>query len=113
VAPKQLPKGESAPADYISTTPNFGVTAVHDRLYEVANKVSGIERSVTYLELRTEKMETKLDQLTLDVHSAKRIAIIFGSILSVVISAVGAVALLLLNKLLDIVVHHFNTPSPH
>jgi hypothetical protein len=131
LSPSKPPKDPNEPITPNNLTTAGGVTSP-DRLYDIGNKVSGIERSTTTLEafasdakaqLRDiekemagfkpvvsnlekclERVESKLDQVRLDVHGAKKIAWAFGAVLSVI----GTVGLLLLNKILDAVVHHFS-----
>ena len=72
-------------------------------IYDINKQVGKLETGLENVEKRLEKAETKLEAIHLDVHGAKKIAWAFGAILSVM----GTLGLLLLNKILDLVVSHF------
>jgi tetrahydromethanopterin S-methyltransferase subunit G len=57
-----------------------------------------------HVEKRLEKVEEKLDRVHLDVSGAKKIAWAFGVILSIM----GAIGLVGLNKILDLVIAHYS-----
>jgi tetrahydromethanopterin S-methyltransferase subunit G len=81
---------------------NFGTQFAFD----VNKQIGKLEVCMVHVEERLEKVEGKLELVHLDVSGAKKIAWAFGIILSIV----GAVGLVLLNKILDLVVAHY-TPK--
>jgi tetrahydromethanopterin S-methyltransferase subunit G len=78
---------------------NFGTQFAFD----VNKQIGKLEVCLDHVEKRLDKVETKLDAVQLDVHGAKKIGWVFGIIFSVV----GAIGLVLLNKILDVVVNHY------
>jgi len=88
------PKIESVLQDH-----QFGLQFVFD----VNKQIGKLEVCVEHVEKRLEKVETKLDALQLDIHGAKKMGWVFG----IIVSAIGAVGLVFLNKILDVVVNHY------
>ena len=69
MAPRQQPKNDSLSPDSVPVTSGGGSSV--DRLYEVAQRVSGIERSVGYLEASSQDTRKHLEALTKDVLEMK------------------------------------------
>jgi len=72
--------------------------------FDVNKQIGKLEVGLDHIEKRMEKVEGKLDQVHLDVSGAKKIAWAFGVILSIM----GALGLMGLNKILDLVVAHYS-----
>ena len=69
MAPPRQSKGEPTSADAIPVTAgNFAPT---DKVYDLLERVSSIERSITYLEGHAETADKKLDSITSDITTAK------------------------------------------
>jgi len=69
LAQQRPPKGDSTPDPF--AVPGGGGSASTDRILELYQKVSGIERSITYLEAHAQTSDSKLDSLSNDVIAAK------------------------------------------
>jgi hypothetical protein len=69
LAPPRQSKQEPTSADAVPVP--GGSFAPTDRFYDLAIKVSGIERSVAYLEAHAESADKKLDSLSDDFTTAK------------------------------------------
>lgn len=78
---------------------NFHTQAI----FNIHGQVAGLEKGQKVVEERLLKVEDKLETVRLDVHGAKKMAAIFGGILSVM----GAIGLLILNKVADAIVSHY------
>lgn len=114
--PSKQPKesqGEVPPSGLASSTPPpyRGTSAGYDfylqSIVEIQKSVGGIESSIKHLCERDQSHDAKLESvsaevhgLSKEVHGAKKLAWIFGTICSVI----GAVGLVFLNKILDVVV---------
>ena len=71
--------------------------------FDVNKQIGKLEVGLEHIENRMDKVEIKLDQVHLDVNGAKKIAWAFGMVLSIM----GALGLMGLNKILDLVVAHY------
>jgi len=117
---KETPKDALPPEIASSPPPAYrGTTTGYDfylqSIIEIQRSVGAIESSVKHLSDRNQAQESKLEKiegnihdLSKEIHGAKRIAWIVGAILSLV----GAVGLVFLNKLLDVVVAYANAQFP-
>ena len=77
-----------------------------DDLKGISQKIGSISNQLIRfeaMEKRLSDIEPKVDGLRLDVHAAKRIIAVAGTIISVV----GAIAIVFLNKILDAIVRHY------
>jgi hypothetical protein len=115
-AQKETPPPETAtspPPQYRGTAPGYDFYL--QSIVEIQRSVGGIEGSIKHLcernkahEAKLEGVSTEVHELAKEVHGAKKLAWAFG----IVGSGIGALALLLLNKILDVVVAYFNAKLP-
>ena len=93
------PKGEGIPADSFSVTAGSSSTAQTDRMYEILQRVTAIERSIVYLEAQSQNADHKLDNLTEDIISAKAafkvLKWIFGIFGAICVALWGVVTVLI------------------
>lgn len=102
------PEIASNPPVYRGTSPGFDFYL--QSMCEVQKSVGSIESSIKYLRERDQAYDTKLDDLSNDLHNlakevygAKKVAWIIGGICS----AIGAIGLVFLKKILDVAVAYF------
>jgi hypothetical protein len=113
VRPTKEAQKEIPPPDTASSPPPpyRGTSAGYDfylqSIVEIQRSVGSIESSIKHLserdlvhEAKLESTADKVQDLSKEVHGAKKIAWVFGIIGSVI----GAVGLVFLNKILDVVV---------
>jgi hypothetical protein len=83
--------------------------------FDIQKSLGGIESSIKHLcdrdrahEAKLEAMSSEIHELAKEVHGAKRVAWIIGGICSVI----GAIGLVFLNKILDVVVAYASAKLP-
>jgi hypothetical protein len=113
---KEIPPPDTAsspPPAYRGTAPGYDFYLQSN--FEIQKSLGGLESSIRHLCEREKAHEARLDamggevhDLAKEIHGAKRIAWIFGGIGSVI----GAVGLVFLNKILDIVVAYASAKLP-
>jgi hypothetical protein len=96
----------SNPPVYRGTAPGYDFYL--QSICEIQKSVGSIESSIKHLSERSQIHESKLDSIEKDVHGAKRVVWVFGIIGSIV----GAISLVLLNKILDLAVSYFSAKMP-
>jgi hypothetical protein len=112
--PAKEAEREAPPTDFAAGNPPAyrGTTSGYDfylqSICEIQKSVGSIESSIKHLSERTQVHETKLDEIEKDVHGAKRVVWVFGILGSII----GAIGLVLLNKLLDLAVSYFSAKLP-
>jgi hypothetical protein len=105
---------EIPPPDTASSPPPVyrGTSAGYDfylqSICEIQKSVGQIESSIKHLSERSKIHEEKLDGVVKDIHGAKKIVWFFGIIGSII----GAVGLVFLNKILDLVVSYYSVHPP-
>ena len=84
-------------------------------IVEIQKSVGGIESTIKHLcerdrahEAKLESIGTEVHDLAKEVHGAKKIAWFFG----VICSIIGAIGLVFLNKILDVVVAYASSKLP-
>jgi hypothetical protein len=121
VKPARETQRETPPPDTASSPPPAyrGTTAGYDfflqSIVEIQRSVGGIESSIQHLGERDQAQEAKLERVSIEVHDlsqeihgAKKIAWAFGIIFSII----GAVSLVILNKIFDVAVAYANGKLP-
>lgn len=103
MAPPRLSKPETTSADAVAV-PGGSFVPASDRAYEILSKVSGIERSITYLEAHAETADKKLDQITIDIATAKATFTTLKWVVGVTVAGVWGVILILVAAWAK---HHF------
>jgi hypothetical protein len=112
---------ETPPPDTASTPPPayHGTAPGYDFYlqsnFEIQKSIGGLESAIKHLCDRERANEAKLEgvvnevhNLAKEIHGAKRVAWAFG----VVCSIIGALGLLLLNKIFDVIVAYANAKLP-
>jgi hypothetical protein len=112
---------ETPPPESATSNPPIyrGTSAGYDfylqSIVEIQKSVGSIESSIKHLcerdqahEAKLEDLGTKVHDLAKEIHGAKRVAWAFG----VVCSVIGALGLLLVNKIFDVLVAYVNAKLP-
>jgi hypothetical protein len=113
---REIPPPDTAsspPPVYRGTAPGFDFYLQSN--FEIQKSIGGLESSIKHLSEREQAHEAKLEaisgevhDLAKEMHGAKRIAWVFGAIGSII----GAIGLVFLNKILDVVVSYYTAHPP-
>ena len=106
MAPQRPPRPETTSADAVAV-PGGSFAPASDKTYEILAKLSGIERSITYLEAHAETADKKIDQITIDIATAKATFTTLKWIVGVTVAGVWGVILTVVAAWAK---HYFETP---
>jgi hypothetical protein len=104
--PSRPPKIETTASADAVAVPGGSFAPASDKAYEILAKVSGIERSITYLEAHAETADKKLDQITIDIATAKATFTTLKWVVGVTVAGVWGVILTIVAAWAK---HHFGS----